>query len=63
MDPGKYKYYRPCDALLPAYTHLVVVVRFSETEDHEGRTVPNNFVVTAWAVFLYGRRPKDERPS
>ncbi len=56
MDPGKYEYYRPCRALVPEYTHLVAVVRFSETEDRDGRITPDNFVVTAWAVFLYSRR-------
>ncbi len=56
MDPGKYKYYWPCNPLLPEYTHLVAVVRFSETTDPDGDTIPDNFMVTAWAVFLYGRR-------
>jgi len=55
MDPAKYKYSRRGEALFPEYNHLVVVVRFSEAVDPQGRSVPNNYVVTAWAVFRYSR--------
>jgi hypothetical protein len=55
MDPTKYKYSRQWEALFPEYNHLVAVVRFGEAVDPQGRSVPNNYVVTAWAVFRYGR--------
>ncbi|MCB1058383.1 MAG: hypothetical protein KDD11_23015 [Acidobacteria bacterium] len=54
LDPSKYKYYRPWNVLLPEYNHLVVVVRFREGLDAQGRNVPQNFVVTAWAIYRYG---------
>jgi len=38
LDPTKYTYYRRTDALLPEYTHIIVIVRL----------VRNNFVVTAY---------------
>lgn len=56
LDAAKYKYYRPCTDVLPEYNHLVAVVRFGETADTTGETVPNNYVVTAWPVFIYGKR-------
>jgi hypothetical protein len=56
LNPRKYKYYWPCDGLLPNYNHLVVVVLFGETTTIEGRVMPNNYVVNVWAVFIYGKR-------
>jgi hypothetical protein len=55
MDSTKYKYSRQWEALFPEYNHLVAVVRFGEAVDPQGRSVPNNYVVTAWAVFRYSR--------
>ncbi len=52
----KYKYYWLCDRLLPDFNHLVVIVLFGETLDSQGRIMANNYAVTAWAVFMYGRR-------
>jgi len=56
LNPRKYKYYWPCDRLLPDYNHLVVVVLFGTTTDAPGNLVPNNYVVNVWAVFIYGKR-------
>jgi hypothetical protein len=56
LDPRKYKYYWPCNDLLPEYSHLVVVVRFGEAIDAAGRSMPNNYVLTIWSVFIYGTR-------
>lgn len=56
LDAAKYRYYRRCSELLPEYNHLVTLVRFSETSDGTGQAEPNNFVLTAWAVFIYGKR-------
>jgi hypothetical protein len=52
----KYKYYWPCHDLLPEFNHLVVVVLFGEATDSQGHVISNNFVVTAWAVFIYSKR-------
>lgn len=41
FEPGKYKYYRKTDALLPEYNHIVVIVKL----------VRNNFVITAYPIF------------
>jgi len=56
LDPRKYKYYWPCNDLLPEYSHLVVVVRFGEAVDALGQSMPNNYVLTIWSVFIYGTR-------
>ncbi len=56
LNPSKYKYYWPSNDLLPNFNHLVAVVLFKETIDAEGRIVPNNYVTTVWAVFIYGKR-------
>ncbi len=56
LDSAKYKYYRPLPDLLPEYNHLVVVVRFSERMNEGQQIVANNYVLTAWAVFIYGKR-------
>ncbi len=55
LNPSQYKYYWPCHDLLPDFNHLVVVVIFGWKEDDTGQAVPNNYVVTGWAVFTYGR--------
>ena len=56
LNPRKYKYYWPCDDLLPDYNHLVVVVLFGEMATANGQVEPNNYVVNVWAVFMYGKR-------
>lgn len=56
LDSTKYKYYRPAPDLLPEYNHLVVVVRFSESMNEQKQIVSNNYALTAWAVFIYGKR-------
>ena len=56
LIPNKYRYSKRCEALLPENTHLVVVVIFQMRLDTQGRYVPNNFVVTGWATYLWSRR-------
>ncbi len=56
LNPRKYKYYLPCDLLLPEFNHLVVVVLVSERSNESNQTVPNNHVTNVWAVFIYGKR-------
>lgn len=53
LDPIKFKYYLPCDALLPDYNHIVAVVLFRNTRTTDGAEIANNFVVTVWAVYIY----------
>ncbi len=55
LNPQKYKYYWPCDKLLPEYNHLVVVVLFGTRNDNQGNIVPNNYVTNVWAVYIYGK--------
>ncbi|MDI6793064.1 MAG: hypothetical protein QME81_09385 [bacterium] len=45
LDPDKSKYSKPFDDLPLEYTHIVVVVKFSEESPQE-----NNFVLTAYLV-------------
>jgi len=56
LNLHKYKYYWPCDRLLPNFNHLVVVVLFGTSTDRQGNLVPNNYVTNVWAVFIYGKR-------
>ena len=56
LDASKFKYYAPFADLGPDYSHIVVVVKFSEREITEGGTRYNNFVLTAYQVFIYGQR-------
>ncbi len=52
-DPGKYKYYRRCDALPLDYNAIVVVVKFSTRIQAQGAFVADNFVITAWGIYLH----------
>lgn len=52
-NPNKYKYYRRCDALPPEYNTIVVVVKFSTHVQPNGTFASNNFVITAWGVYVY----------
>ena len=45
-----------CDALLPENTHLVAIVIFQTQLDAQGQYVPNNFVVTGWATYIWSQR-------
>lgn len=56
LDPSKFKYDAPFDDLEPHYNHIIVVAKFSERERVEGGTRPNNFVLTAYQVFIHGHR-------
>jgi hypothetical protein len=52
-DPGKYKYYRQCDALPLDYNTIVIVVKFSAQMQADGTFVSNNFVVTGWGAYIH----------
>lgn len=48
LNPRKYRYYRSFDDLPGDVNHVVVMVLFSFDTDEQGRTVPNNYVATAF---------------
>ncbi len=52
-DPGKYKYYKPCDALPLDYNTMVLVVKFSAHIQADGTFESNNFVVTGWGAYIH----------
>jgi hypothetical protein len=56
LIPNKYRYSKRCDTLLPENTHLVVIVIFQTRLDTQGQYVPNNFVVTGWAAYIWSQR-------
>jgi len=56
LIPNKYRYYKRFDALLPENNHLVVIVVFQTRLDAQGQYVPNNFVVTGWATYIWSQR-------
>ena len=53
---NKYRYAKRCEALLPENTHLVAMVIFQTRLDAQGQYVPNNFVVTGWATYIWSQR-------
>ncbi len=56
LNQDKYKYYLPCDDLLPEHNHIVAVVLFRNKATAGGKQAPNNFVVTVWTVYIYPKR-------
>lgn len=56
LIPNEYRYYKQFDELLPENNHLVVKVVFKTQLDEAGNYVPNNFVVTGWATYLFSKR-------
>ena len=53
LDPNRYRYHRPCAALPPEFSHIVVAVVFRYKEHLDGTQLPNNFVTSAWGVDIY----------
>jgi hypothetical protein len=51
--PNEYRYYKRFDALLPENNHLIMIVVFRKKLDDSGEYVPNNFVVTGWANYIW----------
>lgn len=56
LQPEKFRYYKPFDVLLPLNTHLICIVIFRYQEDEVGASIPNNFVVTGWANYIWSKR-------
>lgn len=50
FDPSKYKYSKPFPDLLDDFTHIIVVVKFSQRRTTRGVERSNNFVLTAYQV-------------
>lgn len=53
LDSNRYRYRRPCLALLPEFNHIVVAVVFRFQIQLDGTEIPNNFVTSAWGVDIY----------
>jgi len=58
LNPRKYRYAFYFEDLPNEFNHVVVMALFGFDVDEQGRTVPNNFVATA---FLKHVRPKGSR--
>ena len=52
LNPRKYRYAFPFDNLSEDYNHIVAIVLFGFDVDEQGRTVPNNFVATAFMKHI-----------
>jgi len=50
VDPSKYKYTKRFTDLPEEFTHVVVVVKFTQRGDPLGTERSNNFVMTAYQV-------------
>lgn len=53
LDLNRYRYRRQCLALLPEFNHIIVAVVFRYKKQPDGTEVPNNFVTSAWGVYIY----------
>ncbi len=58
LNPRKYRYIHFFEDLPDEFNHLVTIALFGFDVDEQGKTVPNNFVATA---FLKHIRPKGGR--
>ncbi|MCP4358315.1 MAG: hypothetical protein GY796_09900 [Chloroflexi bacterium] len=56
LFPNEYRYYKRFDELMPENNHIIVIVIFKTTLDEHGRYLPNNFVVTGWAKYIWPKR-------
>jgi len=56
LSPNKYFYREAVPNLPEGNTHIEAIVVFRFTLDEGGNTVPNNFVVTAYPIFIGQRR-------
>jgi len=48
LNPRKYRYAYPFDDLPDDSNHIVAIVLFGFDVDQQGKTVPNNYVATAF---------------
>jgi len=56
LNPRKYRYYHHFEDLPNHVNHIVAIVFFSLEIDQKGRTVPNNYVVTAFFKHIHLKR-------
>ena len=56
LSPNKYFYREAASNLPEGNTHIEAIVVFRFTLDESGATVPNNFVITAYPIFMGQRR-------
>jgi len=52
LNPRKYRYVFSFDDLPEDYNHIVAIVLFGFDMDAQGKTVPNNFVATAFMKHI-----------
>lgn len=53
QDPQTFVYRLRCDKLRPPFNGVIVVVAFRfESQENNGNTVSNNFVVSAWGLTM-----------
>ena len=59
LTPNEYKYHLPYDTLPMHYNTILVVVAFTQRTLADGTVLANNFVKTAWGVYIH-RFDKDK---
>jgi hypothetical protein len=52
-DPSRYKYAHYCAKLPVEYNTIVVVVKFTTRLGRAATFTANNFVIAAWATYIY----------
>ena len=52
LNPRKYRYVQPFDALPAGFNHVVGIVLFGFDVNSQGETVPNNFIATAFLKHM-----------
>lgn len=55
LAPNEYRYFKRFDELMPEHNHLVMIVIFKTRLDDSGEYVPNNFVATGWANYIWSQ--------
>ena len=54
LNPQKYRYSKQFEDLTEYNTHIVALVLFKFKENHEGKFIPNNYIVTAFPKKIGG---------
>lgn len=53
LTPNEYKYFKKCNTLPSYHNAIVVVVAFTHQERDDGTVTSNNFVKTAWELYVH----------
>jgi hypothetical protein len=56
LNPRKYRYYHQFDDLPDDVNHVVTIVLFGFDINEHGKTIPNNYVVTAFFKHIHSKR-------